>query len=29
MINFNNIKLENTTKKIDPTDIFMGLERSD
>lgn len=29
MINFNNIKLENITKKIDPTDIFMGLERSD
>ena len=29
MINFGNIQLGNLSKKIDPTDIFMGLERDD
>ncbi len=29
MIDFKNIKLNNLNKKVDPTDIFMGLERSD
>ena len=29
MINFENIKINNIEKKTDPTDIFMGLERSE